>query len=45
MERVRARHFTKTWGFVQGAEAIPVLLGVPITGKEKSKFYVLEIYF
>nr|CAD7404626.1 unnamed protein product [Timema cristinae] len=32
MERVRARHFTRTWGFVQGAEAIPVLLGVPITG-------------
>lgn len=32
MERVRAKHFTKTWGFVQGAEAIPVLLGVPITG-------------
>ncbi|KAK6628228.1 hypothetical protein RUM43_002040 [Polyplax serrata] len=32
MERVRARHFTRAWGFVQGAEAIPVLLGVPITG-------------
>ncbi|PNF28100.1 hypothetical protein B7P43_G12256 [Cryptotermes secundus] len=31
MERVRARYFTRTWGFVQGAEAIPVLLGVPIT--------------
>jgi len=33
MERVRAKIFTKTWGFVQGAEAIPVLLGVPITGE------------
>jgi hypothetical protein len=32
MERVRARYFTRAWGFVQGAEAIPVLLGVPITG-------------
>ncbi|XP_069699986.1 monocarboxylate transporter 4 isoform X3 [Periplaneta americana] len=32
MERVRARHFTRAWGFVQGAEALPVLLGVPITG-------------
>ncbi|XP_046406251.1 monocarboxylate transporter 12-like [Ischnura elegans] len=31
-ERVRARHFTRTWSFVQGAEAIPVLLGIPITG-------------
>jgi hypothetical protein len=32
LERVRARYFTRTWGFVQSAEAIPVLLGVPITG-------------
>ncbi|GLV34501.1 hypothetical protein CBL_09749 [Carabus blaptoides fortunei] len=32
LERIRARHFTKAWGFVQGAESIPVLLGVPITG-------------
>lgn len=32
LERVRARHFTKAWSFVQGAEAIPILIGVPITG-------------
>lgn len=32
LERVKARYFTRAWGFVQGAEAIPVLLGVPITG-------------
>lgn len=32
LERVRARHFTKAWGFVQGAESIPILIGVPITG-------------
>ncbi|XP_066994725.2 monocarboxylate transporter 4 [Anabrus simplex] len=32
MERVRTRHFTRAWSFVQGAEALPVLLGVPITG-------------
>lgn len=32
LERMRAKHFTKAWGFVQGAESIPVLLGVPITG-------------
>ncbi|KAJ2945627.1 hypothetical protein O0L34_g451 [Tuta absoluta] len=32
MERVRGRHFTKVWGFVQGAEAIPVIVGVPVTG-------------
>ncbi|KAG8225690.1 hypothetical protein J437_LFUL001722, partial [Ladona fulva] len=30
-ERVRARHFTRTWSFVQGAEALPALLGIPIT--------------
>jgi len=33
LERVRAKHFTRTWGFVQGAKAIPALLGIPITGK------------
>ncbi|GBP85468.1 Monocarboxylate transporter 8 [Eumeta japonica] len=32
MERVRGRHFAKVWGFVQGAEAIPVIVGVPVTG-------------
>ncbi|CAK1555760.1 unnamed protein product [Leptosia nina] len=32
MERVRGRHFTKVWSFVQGAEAIPVIVGVPVTG-------------
>jgi hypothetical protein len=32
MERVKSRYFTRAWGFVQGAEAIPVLVGVPITG-------------
>ncbi|KAK5641908.1 hypothetical protein RI129_010455 [Pyrocoelia pectoralis] len=37
-ERIRARHFTKAWGFVQGAKSIPVLLGVPITG------YINQIY-
>ncbi|XP_013199339.1 monocarboxylate transporter 4 [Amyelois transitella] len=32
MERVRGRHFSKVWGYVQGAEAIPVMVGVPMTG-------------
>ena len=32
MERVKSRYFTRACGFVQGAEAIPVLVGVPITG-------------
>ncbi|KAF5291585.1 hypothetical protein FQR65_LT01898 [Abscondita terminalis] len=38
LERIRARHFTKAWGFVQGAKSIPVLLGVPITG------YINQLY-
>lgn len=38
LERIRARHFNKAWGFVQGAKSIPVLLGVPITG------YINQIY-
>jgi len=32
-ERVRARNFARTWGFVQCSQAIPIALGVPITGK------------
>ncbi|GLG96186.1 Uncharacterized protein GBIM_03016 [Gryllus bimaculatus] len=31
-ERVRARNFARTWGFVQCSQAIPVALGVPISG-------------
>lgn len=32
-ERVRARNFARTWGFVQCSQAIPIALGVPISGK------------
>ncbi|KAL1131236.1 hypothetical protein AAG570_010854 [Ranatra chinensis] len=31
-ERVRARNFARTWGFVQFSQAIPIAIGVPITG-------------
>ncbi|XP_014292122.1 monocarboxylate transporter 2 [Halyomorpha halys] len=31
-ERVRARNFARTWGFVQFSQSIPIALGVPITG-------------
>lgn len=34
-ERVRARNFAKTWGFVQCSQAIPIAIGVPISGNEK----------
>ncbi|XP_049948306.1 monocarboxylate transporter 12-like [Schistocerca serialis cubense] len=32
MECVRSRYFARAWGFVQGAEAVPLLVGVPVTG-------------
>ncbi|KAK8733172.1 hypothetical protein OTU49_006503 [Cherax quadricarinatus] len=32
LEKVRARHFSRAWGFIQGATAIPILFGIPITG-------------
>lgn len=32
-EKVRARNFARTWGFVQCSQAIPIALGVPISGK------------
>jgi len=31
-ERVRARHFPRAWSFVQCAQAIPLAIGVPLTG-------------
>ncbi|XP_043216970.1 monocarboxylate transporter 2-like [Amphibalanus amphitrite] len=31
-EKVRARNFAKTWGFVQGSQALPMVIGVPVTG-------------
>lgn len=30
LERIRAKHFTKAWGFIKTAEAIPVLFGIPL---------------
>ncbi|GAB6027523.1 hypothetical protein CHUAL_001771 [Chamberlinius hualienensis] len=32
LEKMRARYFTRAWGFVQWSQALPVLFGVPITG-------------
>ncbi|XP_065158955.1 monocarboxylate transporter 2-like isoform X2 [Atheta coriaria] len=32
LERIKARHYTKAWSFVQGACSLPVLIGIPITG-------------
>ncbi|XP_058825052.1 monocarboxylate transporter 12-like isoform X2 [Topomyia yanbarensis] len=31
-EKVRARNFARAWGFVQFSQAIPIALGVPISG-------------
>lgn len=30
LERIRAKHFTKAWGFIKSAEAIPVMFGIPL---------------
>lgn len=30
LERIRAKHFTKAWGFIKTAEALPVLFGIPL---------------
>lgn len=41
LERLRARHFARSWALVQAAEALPILLGVPLTGTvgpEKNPF-------
>lgn len=31
-ERVRARNFARAWSFVQCAQALPILAGVPFAG-------------
>ncbi|XP_048485291.1 monocarboxylate transporter 10 isoform X2 [Plutella xylostella] len=31
-ERVRSRNFARTWGFVQCSQAVPIAIGVPLTG-------------
>ncbi|XP_018332376.1 monocarboxylate transporter 12-like isoform X2 [Agrilus planipennis] len=36
-ERVRARNFARTWGFVQCSQAIPIVLGVPFSGYMNEK--------
>lgn len=33
LEKTRARHFSRAWGFIQGSTALPILFGIPITGK------------
>ncbi|KAH1029107.1 hypothetical protein HUJ05_002406 [Dendroctonus ponderosae] len=33
-ERVRARHFSRTWGYVQFSQALPLAIGVPFSGRE-----------
>lgn len=32
-EKVRARNFARAWGFAQCAMAIPILIGVPLSGQ------------
>lgn len=40
LERLRARHFSRAWALVQAAEALPILLGVPLTGS----YSTLEVF-
>lgn len=40
-ERVRARNFVRTWGFVQCSQAIPIAIGVPISGINYFYFFFL----
>ncbi|XP_078045436.1 uncharacterized protein LOC144474467 [Augochlora pura] len=37
LERLRTRHFARAWALVQAAEALPILLGVPLTELAKTK--------
>ncbi|CAG9815882.1 unnamed protein product [Phaedon cochleariae] len=45
LERVKGRHFTKAWGFIQGAKSVPVLIGIPITGYINQTYPKAGYYF
>lgn len=45
LERIRARHYTKAWSFIQGAKSIPVLIGIPITGYINQNYPKAGYYF
>lgn len=44
LERLRARQFAKSWALVQAAEALPILLGVPLTGTLRSPPALSRVY-
>lgn len=47
LERIRAKHFTKAWGFIRGSEALPVIFGVTLTAilNDSSQRYGKAGYF
>ncbi|XP_055710643.1 monocarboxylate transporter 2-like isoform X1 [Phlebotomus papatasi] len=44
-ERVRARNFARTWGFVQFSQAAPIAFGVPLTGYISERAGAKEGYY
>ena len=32
LDKIRMKHFTRAWGFVQGTKALPFLVGIPVNG-------------
>lgn len=44
-ERVRARNFARTWGFVQCSQAIPIAIGVPISGIGLKSSSFIDVVF
>lgn len=53
-ERVRSRNFARTWGFVQCSQAVPIAIGVPLSGnkvlqkcerkKRATTFVIISLY-
>ena len=42
-EKIRAKSFSRAWSYVEWAQSLPVLVGIPATG-EHMKFYVLCVF-
>lgn len=45
LEKVRAKQFSRAWGFIQGGTALPILFGVPITGLLQNFCFSLFYFF
>nr|XP_022921215.1 monocarboxylate transporter 2-like [Onthophagus taurus] len=45
LERVKTRHFTKAWSFIESSKSVPILIGIPLTGFINQNYPKYGYYF